>query len=627
MPRLWIAAFALLLPQDPPKPPKPKTDAERAREESEARKNDPLSWDHHVRALFNTHCLRCHNADKKKGNLDLAKDENPRLIAQERKAWTTALEQIESGEMPPKKERQPSEAQRKQMAAFLRKTLGSLDCDRPLDPGKPGLRRLNRTEYDNAVLDLTGLDLKLAEGFSPDPTGYGFDTISDALSVSPVLVEQTHEAARKIVAELFARKVLAAPAEREAARKTASGFASKAFRRPADPAFVESLMGLWDKARAKGETPEAAMRPVLLAVLISPRFLMRIEAPQAGATGPYPVDDYDLASRLSFFLWSAPPDAELLDCAAQGTLGKPEVLESQTRRLLKHPRSRELAENFFGQWLQLRGLAGHKPDAKAFPGFTDSLREAMGKELLLFLGEVIREDRPLTELVDADYTYVNEELARHYGIPGVKGPDLRRVTLPDRRRGGVVTSAAILMLQSDPERNNVPRRGNYVAGTILGTPPPPPPPDVPALEASQPAGQKRTLRQLLEVHRANPTCANCHAKIDPLGFGLENYDAIGRWRDRDGEAPVDASGVLPGGQAFNGPEELKTILLGRKADLTRVLTENLMIYALGRGLIREDECVVREAQKAAAASGYRFSSLVLAIVKSTAFRYRRNPEF
>jgi hypothetical protein len=209
----------------------------------------------------------------------------------------------------------------------------------------------------------------------------------------------------------------------------------------------------------------------------------------------------------------------------------------------------------------------------------------------------------------------------------VKGPDLRRVTLPDRRRGGVVTSAAILMLQSDPERNNVPRRGNYVAGTILGTPPPPPPPDVPALEASQPAGQKRTLRQLLEVHRANPTCANCHAKIDPLGFGLENYDAIGRWRDRDGEAPVDASGVLPGGQAFNGPEELKTILLGRKADLTRVLTENLMIYALGRGLIREDECVVREAQKAAAASGYRFSSLVLAIVKSTAFRYRRNPEF
>ena len=231
------------------------------------------------------------------------------------------------------------------------------------------------------------------------------------------------------------------------------------------------------------------------------------------------------------------------------------------------------------------------------------------------------------ELVDADFVWVNEELARHYGIADVQGPAFRRVAIQDRRRGGILTSAAVLMLQADTERNNVPRRGNYIAASILGTQPPPPPPDVPQLEETKDTGVKRTLRQRLELHRSKPDCMGCHVKIDPLGFSLENYDAIGRWRDVEEGAPVDASGVLPNGRAFKGPVELKQILLEKKDDFVRVMTENLLIYALGRGLQPNDECVVRDARKAATAGGYRFSTLVLTIVKSQPFRMRRNPEF
>ncbi|MBV8878358.1 MAG: DUF1592 domain-containing protein, partial [Planctomycetaceae bacterium] len=385
--------------------------------------------------------------------------------------------------------------------------------------------------------------------------------------------------------------------------------------------------GLYDKARAKGLAHEAAVRPMLTAVLISPRFLFRIESARRDVKGPYPVDDYDLAARLSYFLWSGPPDEVLLALAAKQALGSPEALEAQARRMLADPRSQALVDNFMGQWLQLRGLATHAPDAKKFPQFTDSLRGAMKKELALFLGEIVRKDRPLTELVDADYTYLNEELAKHYGVDGVKGPEFRRVALKDRRRGGVITSAAVLMLQSDPERNNVPRRGNYIAASILGTPPPPPPPDIPALEDSKTSGKEQTLRQLLDLHRSKPECFTCHSRIDPLGFSLENFDAIGRWRDTDAGAPVDASGILPDGKTFRGPVELKQILMSRKDEFTKTLTGNLLIYALGRGLQREDDCVIRAAQDAAAKNDYRFSSLVVAIVQSFPFRNRRNPDY
>jgi len=628
-------------PKDKP-PEKPKDAKEREKEEAQARAKlaaeSPFDFDRSIRTLLGRYCYRCHNAEKKKGNINLSRDENPRMIFENPKVWTTALEALEGREMPPKKEKQqPSDADRKLLVDFLRKTLDSLDCEHPRDPGKPTVRRLNRTEYDNSLRELTGLDLHLGDDFSPDASSYGFDNIGEALALSPVLVEQYHAAARKLLSELvdgkakhpeaFQRVFFARGDGKDSARQIVERFATRAFRRPADPGFIDRLLGLYDKARTKGQGHEASIRPMLTAVLISPRFLLRLETVRPDVKGPYPVDDYDLATRLSYFLWSAPPDGELLALAAKNALGTPEMLETQTRRMLADPRSQALVDNFMGQWLQLRGLSTHLPDAKKFPQFTDSLRGAMRKELALFLGEIVRKDRPLTEVVDADYTYVNEELARHYGIDGIQGPEMRRVTLKDRRRGGVITSAAVLMLQSDPERNNVPRRGNYIAASILGTPPPPPPPDIPALEESKKAGKELTLRQLLDLHRSKPECFTCHSRIDPLGFSLENFDAIGRWRDTEAGAPVDASGVLPDGKTFSGPVELKQILISRKDEFAKTLTTNLLIYALGRGLRREDDCVIQAAQAAAAKQDYRFSSLVVTVVRSFPFRNRRNPDF
>ena len=642
MARLILALSLLfplaLHPQDAKeKQEKERLEREKAKALAEAKAKDPLSFDHNIRGLLTRFCYRCHNGEKRKGDINLQKDENPRLIAENRKSWQTALEVLEQSQMPPKKENQPTADQRKHLIQFIKNTLNSLDCERVREPGRPVTRRLNRTEYDNTIRELTGLDLKLADDFSPDATGYGFDNIGEVLAVSPVLVEQYHQAARKLLAEIAERKDARARVfsvqpggavkERDAARQVVERFALKAFRRPAEPAFLDKLLGLYDRARSGGEGHEAAIRPMLTAVLISPRFFMRVESARPGVEGPYPVDDYDLATRLSYFLWSGPPDDDLLALAAKGALGSPEAVEAQARRMLADPRSAELVENFFGQWLQLRGLATHKPDAKHFPEFTEPLRAAMQQEVRLFLGEIVRKDRPLTDLIDSDYAYVNEALARHYGIEGVKGPEMRRVTLKDRRRGGVLTSAAVLMTQSDPERNNVPRRGNYIAASILGSPPPPPPADVPALEDPKAESKPQTLRQRLEAHRTKPECAGCHSKIDPLGFGLETFDAIGRWRDQEAGAPVDASGVLPDGRAFRGPVELKQILLARRDDFARTLASNLLIYALGRGLQLEDECVIRDAQKAAAAGEYRFSSVVLTIVRSHPFRHRKNPDF
>lgn len=602
---------------------------------------DPLSWDRNVHSLFQRYCYRCHNPDETKGNTILSQDVDPRLILEHRATWETARSMLESKDMPPEKAKQPSDEERQLMIQFLTQTLDSLDCTAQQDPGPPPFRRLNRTEYDNAVADLTGLNLHLAENFPPDPSGFGFDNIGEVLTLSPLQVEQYHQAARRIVTELIDKQqdhqqshrqvFFVAPGpdrpDRDVARQVMERFASRAFRRPVEPEFIQKLLGIYDKSRARGDDHEHAVGQMLTAVLISPGFLMRLEQDQPEASQPYPIDDYELASRLSFFLWSRPPDDVLLALAAKGELSTPKVLEAQTLRMLKDPRSQALADNFFGQWLGLREIATHQPDQKQFPEFNEALRRAMLEEVRGLLVEVVQQDRPVTHLIDADYAYLNAPLAKLYGIPGVQGDQLRRVKLTDRRRGGALTSAAVLMLQADPTRTNVPRRGNYVAGRILGTPPPPPPPNVPALEDAVSDGKVHTLRELLEIHRRNPECASCHAKIDPLGFSLENYDAIGRWRETEAGKPIDASGQLPDGRKFSGPVELKQILLEDKQAFVRTLATNLLIYALGRGLLADDECVLREAVKAAQARDDRFSALVLAVVQSTPFRYRRNPEY
>jgi len=328
---------------------------------------------------------------------------------------------------------------------------------------------------------------------------------------------------------------------------------------------------------------------------------------------------------LSFFLWSSMPDDELLGLAERGRLKDPAVLEQQTRRLLADPRSDALVENFFGQWLQLRGVKGQAPDPNLFPEFDENLREAFIKEADLFLESQVRDDRQLIELLSADYTFLNERLAQHYEIPNVYGSRFRRVSLTDQRRGGLLGMGGVLAVTSYGNRTSPVLRAKWMLENLLGTPPPPPPGDVPPFppEAGE-NGEIRSVRERLASHRKNPVCANCHAPMDPLGFALENFDAVGKWRTLDANAPIDASGVLVDGTKFTGPAELRQTLVSRQGQIVRTISEKMLTYALGRGLESTDAPVVRQIAKGTEARGGRWSSLILEIVKSTPFRMRRS---
>lgn len=409
------------------------------------------------------------------------------------------------------------------------------------------------------------------------------------------------------------------------AREILTRFASRAFRRPAAGEEVDRLVGLVGFALDQGEPFEAAVQLAVKAVLVSPHFLYRFEADPAAddADGIRMLDGYELATRLSYFLWSSTPDEPLLAAAADGSLLQEATLREQALRLLADPRSDALVRNFAGQWLQLRTLELVSPDPKRFPEFDDSLRQAMRQETEQFVRSILREDRSVLEFLDADYTFVNARLARHYGLPGEHGEAFQRVAIDRNQRGGLLGQASILMLSSNPTRTSPVKRGKWVLENLLGAPPPPPPPNVPELEEAK-DGRPATgsLRQRLEVHRQKPACAACHQLMDPIGFGLENYDAIGGWRTEDEGAAIDAAGVLPDGRAFGGPAELKEILLSRQAEFRRCLAEKLLTYALGRGLEYYDAGAVQNIADSLAAQNHRFSALVLAIVHSDAFRQR-----
>ena len=354
-------------------------------------------------------------------------------------------------------------------------------------------------------------------------------------------------------------------------------------------------------------------------MLASAPFLFRIEHEPAVAPGtPYRLSDLEIASRLSFFLWSSIPDDELLEVASRGQLRNPAVLERQVRRMLADPRAQALVVNFAGQWLQLRNLRASSPDQNEFPDFDDNLRQAFRRETELLFDSIIREDRNVLDLMTADYTFVNERLARHYGIPSVYGSQFRRVPVTDETRKGLLGKGAILLVTSQPNRTSPVVRGKWILENLLGTPPPTPPANVPPLEEAA-SGKPRTLREQMEAHRANPVCAACHKIMDPLGFALENFDAVGAWRTRDAGAPIDASGQLTDGTPVDGVVTLRQALLKRPEVFVGTITEKLLTYALGRGLAYFDEPAVRRIVRQAAPQDYRFSSLILGIVNSTPF--------
>jgi hypothetical protein len=411
------------------------------------------------------------------------------------------------------------------------------------------------------------------------------------------------------------------------AGKIVSTLARRAYRRPVTDEDVQPLLGLYRRGQSKGGF-EAGIQMALEGMLVSPKFLFRVERdpPNAKPGWAYHISDHELASRLSFFLWSSIPDDQLLSLAAQGKLSNREVLRQQVSRMLVDPRSKALVSNFTGQWLQLRHLSELSPDDKEFPDFDESLRQAFEQETELFLESMVREDRPLMELLDANYTFVNERLAKHYGIPNIYGSSFRRVTLTDENRRGLLGQGSILSLTSYPTRTSVVLRGVWLLTNILASPPPAPPGNVPVLKDRGNDGRIRSLRESMEEHRANPVCASCHLRMDPLGFALENFDGIGQWRTTEGRnRPIDSSAALPDGTTFKGPVELRKVLMSQPDQFATAVIEKLLTYAIGRGVEYFDEPAVRKI-KQEAAPDYRWSSLIAGVINSEAFEMRRTRE-
>ncbi|HXH24341.1 MAG TPA: DUF1592 domain-containing protein [Vicinamibacterales bacterium] len=419
---------------------------------------------------------------------------------------------------------------------------------------------------------------------------------------------------------IFACRPARPSEEADCARRILSGLARRAYRRPVTQDDLAPILELYERGRANGGF-EAGIEQGLRLILASPKFLFRTETAPAGGIGR--VTDLELATRLSFFLWSSIPDDTLLSLAEQRRLSDPAVLAQQVRRMLADPKARALVENFASQWLMLRNLRSHIPTPGEYPNWDNELRQAFRRETELFVESIIREDRSVLDLIDADYTFVNERLARHYGIPGVYGSHFRRVRVHSEARRGLLGQGSILTVTSYPNRTSPVLRGKYILENILGTPPSPPPPNVPALAENEAGEEPRSLRERLEVHRRNPACASCHRVMDPLGFALENFDGIGEWRTKEPGGVIDPSGQLADGTVIDGPVALRQAILRRPEMFVRTLTEKLMTYGIGRGMEHRDRPVIRAIAREAAREGYRFSSIVLGIVKSAPFQMKK----
>jgi len=612
-----------------------------AREERRSQRAN-AEYQQKIKPILDRHCYSCHGTEKQKADLSLADYADVAAVKADRKLWEEVLRKLRSREMPPEGKSQPTDVERERVIAWIESELFPVDCDNP-DPGRVTIRRLNRVEYNNTIRDLVGVSLPLSDDFPADDTGYGFDNIGDALSLSPLLLEKYLAAAEKIVDAAMVdgpldqsapplpsshRRILFCQPEpgktNDCARVVVSEFARRAFRRPPTAAEIARLMGLFQATVQEGASFERGIKITLQAILVSPHFLFRGEL-QPDPNNPHqvaPVNEFALASRLSYFLWSSMPDEELIGLAAAGKLRK--NIEAQLHRMLADPKSQALVENFAGQWLQTRMLKELTPDPGVFPSFDEELRAAMAKETELFFAHVFREDRSVLDFLSGDYTFVNERLARHYGMSGVTGPEFRRVSLKGSPRGGVLTHASVLALTSNPTRTSPVKRGKWVLENLLAQAPPPPPPGVPPLDEAKEAAEGASLRQRLELHREDPMCSSCHSIMDPIGFGLENFDGIGAWREKDGAFPIAAAGALHTGERFSGVAELRQILATkRREQFVRCLVEKMLTYAVGRGLEYYDRCAVDQIMRQMARRDYRFSALISGVVKSAPFQMRR----
>jgi hypothetical protein len=586
-----------------------------------------------IAPILAKYCTSCHGGAKPKASLSLV-FKSMSEAGKKLHVWEKVAEQLRAGEMPPEGRPKPPAKEMELLVSWLQNDMLGGNCSGPRDPGRVTIRRLNKAEYNNTIRDLLYIDnFKPAADFPSDDVGYGFDNIGDVLSLSPLLLEKYLAAAEQAVELAFDKpasreklllKGLGKAKKIDKAQAVLDSFIARAYRRPPESGEVARLLRFVELAEQNGQSFDKGLALAFEATLVSPHFLFRVEQdrnnPKKEPFAKRPISEHELACRLSYFLWSTMPDDQLFELADKNNLRS--QLEPQVYRMLQDPKVQALTENFAGQWLQLRSLAGAQPDPKLFPTFKEPLRKAMLEETERFFNAIVKEDRSILDFLDADFTFVNETLAKHYGIPGIKGPEFQKVKLDSNKRGGVLTHASILTVTSNPTRTSPVKRGKWILENMLNAPPPPPPPDVPELEEN-PKELKGSLRERMEQHREKAICASCHQRMDPLGFAFEHYDAVGAWRDKDGSFPIDDGGTLPNGQSFKGARELSAILKARAPEFRRCLAEKMLTYALGRGLEYYDKCALDDICTDVAKNESLFSSLILAVVKSEPFQMRK----
>lgn len=588
-----------------------------------------------VRTILEQNCVGCHSTEDANGGVDVSIAHNAVDVYRQGRTWNKVIRAARDRQMPPASEAQPSDAERQRLIEWVQSSIRSVACDAPPDPGWVTVRRLNRVEYQNTIRDLFGLDVDAGKDLPSDPAGDGFDNQGDTLFIPPVLMEKYLDTTKRILSSVFADpaargrllRVLPDPAVpiRETIQANVEPLLFLAFRRPPEASEVQERVRLVESSLARGKSFEEAMAVGATSILLSPHFLFRIEGDRAdpGNSKSFRITDFELATRLSYFLWSTMPDQELFDFARLGRLHEPEILYVQVERMLADPKSVALAEDFAAQWFGFRDLRTHEMDVRRFGKF-NGLRESMYYESRTFFDSLFRENRPLLDVLDCNYGYWNESLANHYGLSGVSGGEIRKVEISDRRRGGVLGMGSTLVVTSYATRTSPVLRGKWVLEQLFGTPAPPPPPNTPALSKDDQIKDGLTLRQRFELHRRDANCASCHARMDPLGFALENFDGIGEWRDKDNELPIDNSASLADGTVFHGPEGLKDVLLAKKEMFLRHFVEKMFIYALGRAVDYYDECTIQTVMDRLASSEFASHEVIHAIVESHAFTHRGN---
>ncbi len=611
-----------------------------------------------VRPIVRKHCGGCHNEADKKAGLNLLNYDFTIQIIRDGERWANIIELVENEQMPPPNKPRMTTAEKDTFVHNIRSYLSEALAEP--DPGQVILRRLSHREYRHTIQDLIGIDVPVEKYFPADGSGGGgFDNQSKVLYLSPLLLERYYEVAQIILdsayqdAEIwdqivphsyqpvfwekmihFLLRIVNGGHEylvncaKEEARKSIISFATQAYRRFLSFEEKERLIDFFAEVyTAHIGDPDAfdlSIRETYTSILISHAFLYRREV-ELPLDKPYPISDLELASRLSYLLWSSMPDDTLLEIAYREELHKPEALKQQVSRMLENPKSMRFAQSFVTQWLELNELEnGHQVDFAKYPEYDEILRKSMISEASYFFHYILTNSKNFLDLIDSDYTFVNESLARIYGIKGIEGPDMRKVSLEDPNRGGVLGMAGVLTTTSLPLRTSPVLRGKWVLEQVLGTPPPPPPPDVPELEAAKEADTELDLRELLMLHRSSSTCYACHQKMDPIGLGLENFDAIGRWRDAYGEVLIDASGMLVSGEPFNGPAELKQILLEKKEDFAENLSRRMLSYALGRGIRFQDYLTVKKLTNYLLENDFDTEGFMYELVMSFPFRYKKS---